>query len=187
MRDLVEVIRAGTQAFSSLGVPYVIIGGVASNLLGRPRSTFDVDIVADLAPEDATRLARAFRRRGFGVSEEDIRDALRERTQFSAFDDASEYRLDCEAANTPFERATLAERQRVRIDDSFVYIDVPENLIVAKLVLGSEQDVLDAEAVYARQRPDLNLDRLADRARILGVLREWEALRGRVDALLDED
>ncbi|MFQ5987045.1 MAG: hypothetical protein ACE5KQ_06775 [Thermoplasmata archaeon] len=146
-----------------------------------------VDVIAEILPKDTARLVRAFRRRRFQVAEEDIEDALVERGHFSVFDEASEYRLDCRGAYTDFERLALAERRRVRIDRSFVYIDSPANLIVAKLAFGSEQDILDAEAVYARQRPHLDLRQVAARARDRGVLREWKDLQGRVDAVLDAE
>jgi len=53
-----------------------------------------------------------------------------------------------------------------------------------KLLYGSEQDVLDAESVYARQKSTLNMRRLAAEARILGVFEEWGTLRKRVDRLM---
>ena len=63
-------------------------------------------------------------------------------------------------------------------------MDAPEDLIVAKLLFGSPQDVLDAEAVYARQRPRLDLGLVSSLARQFGVSREWHALRRRVERIL---
>lgn len=41
------------------GVDFVVIGGIAVLAHGHPRATFDVDIVADLAADNAVRLAAA--------------------------------------------------------------------------------------------------------------------------------
>jgi len=184
MRDLAAVVRAAARTLSSLRVRYVIVGGVGANLYGRPRSTFDVDLILEIREGDAGRLARAFRADGFAVSEEDIVDALRERGHFTVHDVGSEYRLDCKGAYAARERTALELRRRVRSGRGFLYVDAPEDLIVSKLVFGSPQDVLDAEAVYARQLPRLDLRRVSALARRFGVSAEWKALRQRVDRIL---
>ncbi len=132
------------------------------------------------------RAARAFRGRGFTVSPEDIRDALRDRGHFTVHDLRSEYRLDCKGPYTARERVALEMRRRVRSGRGFLYVDAPEDLVVVKLLFGSPQDVLDAEAVYARQRPRMDLRHAAALARRFGVLEEWRALRQRVDRILEK-
>ncbi len=186
MRDLAAVIREAVLALATARVRYVIVGGVGANLYGRPRSTFDVDLILAISEDEAERLARAFRSRGFAVLAEDIRDALRERTHFTVHDRRSEYRLDCKGAYTARERVALELRRRVRSGRGYLYVDAPEDLIVAKLLFGSPQDVLDAEAVYARQLPRLDLGRIASLARRFGVSKEWQDLRRRVDRILHE-
>lgn len=186
MRDLVAVLIDVADVFASLRIRYVIVGGVAATLLGRGRSTFDVDVVADLRPEDAARIPKVFRARGFRIPPEDIGDALQERTHFSVHDTRSTYRVDCKGVYSGRERWTLSDRRRVRIAGRYVYVDAPENLIAVKLQFGSEQDVLDAEAVYARQRTRLDLERIRRRAAELRVTRRWIALRRRVERILRE-
>ena len=80
MRDLLGVVDAATRALGSLRIRYVIVGGVAVNVLGRARSTLDVDIIAEFRVGSAARLESAFRKQGFRIREEEIVDALRERT-----------------------------------------------------------------------------------------------------------
>ena len=63
-------------------------------------------------------------------------------------------------------------------------MDAPENLIVMKLVFGSEQEIADAEAVYVRQRRRLNLRRASAAASAMGVRTEWDALRAQLDPIL---
>ncbi len=186
MRDLAAVIRAAVRALAAARVRYVIVGGVGSNLYGRPRSTFDVGLILAVSEDDAERLAAAFRAQGFAVSPDDIRDAVRERSHFTVHDLRSEYRLDCKGAYSAREQVALDLRRRVRSGRSYLYVDAPEDLIVAKLLFGSPQDVLDAEAVYARQLPRLDLRRVNSLARRFGVAEEWRALRRRVDRIVRE-
>ncbi len=187
MRDLAAVVRDAARALAAARVRYVIVGGVGANLYGRPRSTFDVDLILAVSADDAARLAAAFRARGFEVSPDDIRDALGERSHFTVHDLRSEYRLDCKGAYSARERVALDLRRRVRSGRGYLYVDAPEDLIVAKLLFGSPQDVLDAEAVYARQLPRLDLRRVGSLARRFGVAEEWRALRRRVDRILREE
>lgn len=44
---------------ATLGIPYMVTGGVAAIVYGEPRLTNDVDIVVRLAPADARRLPTA--------------------------------------------------------------------------------------------------------------------------------
>ena len=49
---LIEVLSTG-------GVAFVIIGGIAANLHGARRTTLDLDVVYDRAPENSARLVSA--------------------------------------------------------------------------------------------------------------------------------
>lgn len=187
MRDLRAVLLEAARVLSRLRIRYVIVGGVAATMLGRGRSTLDIDIIAELTPRHAARLERGFAQSGFQVSEEDIVDALAERSHFSVFDRKSDYRLDCKGAYSALERRALVDRRRVRVGRRFVYLDAPENLIVAKLVFGSDQDILDAEAVYVRLRDRLDVRRIERRAAEAGVSREWRRLRRRAERILEQE
>ena len=53
--DLVALVRV----LSAAGVDYIIVGGVAGNLLGALRTTLDLDIVYSRDPENISRLVAA--------------------------------------------------------------------------------------------------------------------------------
>jgi hypothetical protein len=53
--DLFSLIRV----LSSAGVDYVIVGGVAGNLLGALRTTLDLDVVYSRSPDNIARLVAA--------------------------------------------------------------------------------------------------------------------------------
>src|SRR5205807_1424105 len=61
-----RVARAAGEAVAALEearIPYVLIGGLASSILGRPRSTEDVDLL--VKKQDATRVLDALAGVGF--------------------------------------------------------------------------------------------------------------------------
>src|ERR1700729_766273 len=61
--DLVEML----SVFADAGVRYLVIGGHAVSLHARPRTTKDLDLWLDAAPENIGRACAALRR--FGVPE----------------------------------------------------------------------------------------------------------------------
>jgi hypothetical protein len=48
------------RTLERLNVPYMVVGAFAATLYGLNRSTFDIDIVVDLAKADLASLAGAF-------------------------------------------------------------------------------------------------------------------------------
>jgi hypothetical protein len=49
-------------------VKYVVIGGIAAVLYGVPRATFDLDILIEATPENASRLLEALLEAGLGTA-----------------------------------------------------------------------------------------------------------------------
>ena len=53
------------QILNTAEVRYVVVGGLATLLHGHARATADVDLVVDLAPEEAAKMIQALVTRGF--------------------------------------------------------------------------------------------------------------------------
>jgi hypothetical protein len=58
MDEILEITFRVTDACERLGVPYAVVGSLASSLHGIPRATQDVDIVAYLTVVDLQYLRR---------------------------------------------------------------------------------------------------------------------------------
>jgi hypothetical protein len=72
--DPLRVALAVARILERLGVPYVTAGSFASSVHGEPRSTDDVDVVADLHIAHAAELIAALREQWY-VSEQAVGDA----------------------------------------------------------------------------------------------------------------
>ena len=59
----VRVLSDGVRAIEDAGIPYVLIGGVGSATLGRPRWTHDIDVL--VFPQDGERALEALSAAGF--------------------------------------------------------------------------------------------------------------------------
>jgi hypothetical protein len=176
--EATEVTLLVVETLDKLGIPYLIVGSLASSLYGLARSTLDSDLLADIKPGHASRLRRELEDR-FYVSEEEIEAALRQRGSFNVIHYESVFKVDL---FVPKERAfDLQQFQNRKFEivvthpDRSAYIASPEDTILAKLEryrLGDEisdrqwQDIL---GVLKTQASRLNFQYLRDGARVLNV------------------
>jgi hypothetical protein len=65
----VRVLREAVETVDRAGYPFLVLGGLASSLVGRPRWTHDIDFL--VRPGDARDVLEAFRGAGFTTEETD--------------------------------------------------------------------------------------------------------------------
>ena len=80
--DPIPVAALVANALEQLGIPYLIGGSVASSLYGLPRSTNDVDIVADVRLAHVQPLVQALGDT-FMIDEAAVREAIARRSAFN--------------------------------------------------------------------------------------------------------
>jgi len=57
------------RAFQRAKVKYVIVGGVAVNLLGAYRGTADMDVLVEMSDENLARIVKVMKKLGFFVKQ----------------------------------------------------------------------------------------------------------------------
>ena len=186
MRSIEAVVKSIARILEEEELVYVIVGGIAVSAWGNIRTTRDIDIMLLLNEGDANELEVALKRERFSIQAEDIVDALNQRSHFTIFDEVSEYHLDAKGIYSENDRLTLTKRRKVSLADFEFYVASPEDLIANKLLFGSEQDIKDAEGIYARQLDNLDMAYLEGRCKSLGVYEELFALKKRVERAIHE-
>lgn len=88
-----EVASRVGAAFDRIGVEWLIGGSVASSVLGVPRATNDVDLVAALSPDRARALVDALGE-GFYLDIDAVRDAARSGRSFNIIEDETVTKVD---------------------------------------------------------------------------------------------
>jgi len=89
----IEVTLTVTRAFAELGIPYLIGGSLASSVHGKPRSTHDADLVADIKEDQVAALVSALEA-DFYVDDLAIRRAIRARHCFNLIHLKTVYKVD---------------------------------------------------------------------------------------------
>jgi hypothetical protein len=148
--------RSKSVNFSKTTIPYAVLGGLALQHWGEPRTTQDVDIVV-LAPSD---------------QEDDLLQAILQRFQprmADALSFAKQYRVllvrtssdvpvDIALAIPGYEEQALGRSSKVSfVGLAPIRILSAADLIIHKCVAGRPRDVEDVERVLIRQRVNLDL------------------------------
>ncbi|AMW29683.1 hypothetical protein [Arthrospira platensis] len=135
--DPISQVLVVTAILDQLGIPYLIGGSVASSLLGEPRSTQDIDLVADLTLPKVQPLVAALQPR-FDVDEDTVKSAVRYQSSFNIIDNESIVKFDIFILkNNPFSRSEF-ERRQVQIvrtnPEQTLVLPSPEDIILQKLL-----------------------------------------------------
>lgn len=171
------LVRSLVRSLDQARIKFAITGGVAVGVWGEPRSTSDVDIILQMRPDDAPRLARALRQHGLQVAEDDIRDAVTEHTHFTVFDPRSKFHADCLPAARSGHQASIHGRRRIEVRGIRLAIVSPEDLIANKLAFGTRRDIADAQSIVDQQGVRLRWRVLEERCQALGVSAKLRRLR----------
>jgi len=156
------MISALVAVLTKLQIPYVVIGGIASSLLGKPRMTIDSDIVVLLEKEDSEKFIRTMREHGFKITvssfpkivarlNRNLPVKLRYTKRFSVDVRLASYSLD--------KQAILRAKKQLFFTEKISIVH-PEDLIVYKLVRFDELDQSDIKSVLLRQKKKLNIENI---------------------------
>ena len=133
--DPLAAARLVVDALERLAVPYSIGGSMASSFSGEPRSTLDVDIVADLRASHVDAFT-AHLGEAFYCNPESLRRAIERRGSANVIHLATTAKVDLFiAGGTPLDASLLARRRAVVVGDPPVrlYAHSPEDILLQKL------------------------------------------------------
>jgi predicted nucleotidyltransferase len=173
--DFLQLLAALTRELNARQVPFMLIGGQAVLLHGRPRLTDDIDVTLGVGPTALPVVLAACRALGLEPLPEDLEAFVRDTFVLPARDPRTGIRLDFIFSTTAYERQAIARAERVELRGIPVPFATAEDLIVHKLFAGRPRDVEDAAGVVRRKGPTL------DWAYLERWVGEFAAVPGRED------
>ncbi len=166
------------KILNRLNIPYLVTGGMAVLVWGRPRFSADIDIVIQLKYENVIELKNAlltFRKKGY-VDDEAIKEAIRNKGEFNFIDIESGTKVDfwIQKESDPFVLEQLKRKVAKKIFNEKVYFISPEDLILSKLVWyqksgESSRHIEDVESVFKISGGKLDIKYLKKQAVKLGI------------------
>jgi hypothetical protein len=182
-KDFLSALRALSGFLEREKVPHVIIGGVAVALVGRPRTTQDIDAIVLLGDRPLEAFLEAAHAAGFDTR---IPDAAAFARQFRVVllrHRKSKVGVDLSVGALPFEEAAVQRARRILVEDRRIPVATPEDLIIMKMVASRSRDIADIEGVIAAN-PKLDRRRVRSVVRQFSEVLEMPEMLERLEALL---
>ncbi len=164
------------KALNESKIRYVVVGGVAASIFGRPRTTMDIDVIIENDKDGITKIQRVLKKNGFEFGENEIQIAIEEKSHCSIYFRDYPYRIDLQGVYSALDRRSMENQIVEIVFEEKMSVEKPEDLIIAKLVYGSSQDLEDAQAIILRQGEKLDLEYIRIFAEKEQVLQDFEQI-----------
>ena len=151
-----EFLKRIAKILDRKAIPYMIIGGQAVLIHGRPRLTQDVDVTLGIDVDQFEVLSASCHALGLKPLPADPRRFVVETKVFPTEDPRTKLRVDFIFSNTRYERQAIERAATIRIVGYPVRFASPEDLIIHKIFAGRAIDLEDARVVLLRQGQKLN-------------------------------
>ncbi len=182
---LLQLLERVSGVLDDLGIPYAVTGSIASGIHGEPVTSLDVDIVTQMAPDQAVRLAA--RVGGDMYADADaLRQAAESFGMANLISASLGYKIDLSLLSPiPYHAEVMRRRVRIThpVEQVSFWIVSPEDIILMKLVRRKET------------RSSRQWENALSVARVQGHRLDWAYLRkwagelgvaGDLDALMHE-
>ncbi len=186
INELFPALAPVVSAFHKIGIPYYIGGSISSSIHGIPRTTMDIDIIADIKQDHVEALYLSLEP-DYYIDKDMIQEAIRLQSSFNIIHFDSMMKIDIFVLKKrEFDREAF-KRKKLDVQDiggsRFEYfISTPEDIILSKLEwfkMGgevSERQWRDIIGVLKVQEDNLDMDYLQKWIDRLHLSDLWERL-----------
>ena len=179
-----ELIVRIARSLDKEKVPYMIIGGQAVLLYGRPRLTRDIDITLGVDADQFEAAARVCADSGLEIRPGEPEAFAAETGVLPAEDVASRMRVDFIFSFTPYEQQALSRTRQVDLGGYAVRFASCEDVIVHKMVAGRAIDEEDVKSMLVKNKDSRDCQYIRKWLVEFGKIPEYsEVLRGFEDLL----
>jgi len=181
-----DLLRHLVLALEELEITYAIAGSVASMAYGEPRTTRDIDVLADVRRENLEALKGKFPEPEFFLDEIAARQAIEERRPFQILGVLSGFKIDVFLPSSELDRRVLEDRRRMAaVGDLEAAFSPPEELIVHKMLYyqegASDKHLRDIAAMLEISGESIDRRRIEEWAAALGLISIWSSIVTQVD------
>lgn len=179
---LIQLIKA----LEELQIRYFITGSLASMAYGEPRLTNDADVVVSLTVEDVAKLKTYFPASEYYFDENQIANAILNRTQFNIIHPRTGFKIDVIIAkSSEFDRSRFARARRLgTLYASGAVFASPEDVIIKKMEYykmgGSEKHLRDIAGIFKIHAENIDTTYIQKWASQLDLLDIWKAIQEKI-------
>ena len=176
-------IRDLTTALDSIGLPGVLIGGVAVSLVAVPRYTGDVDALVVFDAARVTELLNALQEHGYEARFSGMAEFAAQARLVTMVHLATGTVVDLALGCMPFEEEVQVRATTYTDTDLSVRLPTPEDLIILKAIANRPKDQEDIRTIAAVY-PDVDRKRIRFWVEQYAELLEEPGLWGEIEGLL---
>ena len=143
------------------GAQGVIIGGIATGFLGKPRFTVDLDAMFFASIKDIPRILKMAQEEGIEPRTDKVMEFAQKSRVLLLRHSASGANIDISLGVLPFEEEVVARSKVYDVGMLSVRLPTPEDLIIMKAVAHRPKDLIDIQTVIDSHR-DLDVDRIKE-------------------------
>jgi predicted nucleotidyltransferase len=158
-----ELIAQIVRCLDDKNIPYMIIGGQAVLLYGRPRLTRDIDITLGVDSDRFEIIARVCKDIGLKILPVEPAAFAAQTKVLPAEDPDSKMRVDFVFSFTPYEQQALKRVKKVELAGYPVCFASCEDVIIHKMLAGRAVDEEDIRSILVKNRSKIDL----------GYVRKW--------------
>jgi len=159
LQTFVEPLTALQHLLDRFHEQGVIIGGIATGFLGKPRFTVDLDAMFLASTRDIPHILEMAKEEGIEPrTDKVIEFAKRSRVLLLRHSDSGAS-IDISLGVLPFEEEVVQRSQLYDVGMLSVRLPTPEDLIIMKTIAHRPKDLIDIQTIID-SHPDLDVDRI---------------------------
>lgn len=163
----------------------VIIGGIASGLLGRPRLTVDLDAMFLASAKDVPKILELAGEVGIEPRIENVMEFAKKSRVLLLRHTKSGVSIDISLGILPFEEEVVERGIKHDVGALIIRLPTPEDLIILKAVAHRPKDLEDIREIVANN-PNLDHRRIEHWVKDFAELMETPELWGQIEKILKE-
>jgi hypothetical protein len=178
LEDPRELLVKIVKILDKLKIPYLVTGGIAVLIWGKPRFTADIDIVIHLQEKNIKKLIKELLmtfKEGY-IEEKAIKEALKHKSEFNFLEPVTGIKVDfwIYKKEDEFDKERFKRKIKIRILDYEVNFTSPEDLILIKLnwykMSKLEREIEDIKSILKFSKEKIDFDYLKKWSQKLSTL-----------------
>ena len=183
---LEKLIKKVSQRLTEDKIPYMVIGGQAVLIYGRPRLTRDIDVTVGIDANDFVLVEKVCRKLKLKMLPEKPEDFAKETRVLPTEEPKSGIRVDFIFSFSEYERQAIKKAKRVNIDNYAVKFASCEDVIIHKLVAGRAIDEEDVKSILIKNKNSIDLKYIRKWLLEFSKISEHKGILERFNSLLKE-
>jgi len=128
----------------------IVIGGIASSLIGEPRLTAHLDALVIINNEEIQELVETARSLGLDSRIKDVHKFAEQNRVVLLRHTDSGTNIDISLGMLPFEKEMISRSTKYQVGDFSITLPSPEDLIIMKAIANRQKDILDIQGIIKK-------------------------------------